>query len=168
MSYYVVTCAPAKEAEAKAILTRLGYDVTLPVEHVWRRFGKVGKAKLTDLVLTPRYLFVRHADFRSQIYRLRTALHCRQGHRIITGYLSYANGEPKPLDAVLVDALASLALKVESAAGRRSFKPGDQVTTKPGFIGYLLDTKGDRAQVLVVALGRENIVFMDVNALEAA
>ena len=29
MSYYVITTAPAKEAEAKAILTRLGYDVTL-------------------------------------------------------------------------------------------------------------------------------------------
>ena len=168
MSYFVITTAPAKEFEAKDILKRLGYDVTLPVEYVYRRFGRVGKAKLTGLVLTPRYLFIQHADFRSQIYRLRTALHCRQGHRIITGYLSYANGEPKPLDAVLVDALASLALKVESAAGRKSFKPGDQVTTKQGFTGRLLGTKGDRAQVLVSALGRQHVVPMDVDALEAA
>ena len=168
MSYYVITCAPAKEQEAKSILTRLGYDVTLPTEPVWRRFGRVGPAKLTELVLTPRYLFVRHSDFRSQIYRLRTELHCRQGHRIITGYLSYSNGEPKPLDRVLVEALTSLAGKVESAPGRKSWKVGDQVVTKQGFVGRLLGTKGDTARVLVSALGRQHVVPMDVNSLEAA
>ena len=168
MSTYVLTVAPAKELEAKAILTRLGYDVTLPIEHIWRRFGRVGPAKLTRLVLTPRYLFIHHADFRAHIYRLRTQLTCRQGHGIISGYLSYSNGEPKPLDRVLVDALTSLADKVESAAHRKSWKVGDTVLTKQGFTGRLLGTKGERARVLVSALGREHVVAMDVNSLEAA
>ena len=167
MSTFVIMTSPGKEAEARSILTRFGYDVTLPVERIWRRFGAGGQRKLKELVLTPRYLFIHHANFRAHIYMMRS-LYCRQGQSIISGYLAYSDGEPKPLDRILVDQLVSIGHNAESASYRKSLKPGDQVNTSQGFSGRIIGTKGSRASVLVEALGKIHVVQVNVNTLEAA
>jgi transcription antitermination factor NusG len=167
-SWFVLTTAPAREAEAIRALSRRGYHVVRPTEQVWRRIGGRGERKPVEIGLTPRYLFLRSNGW-PNMYAL-SQVYGRDGNRLVTGYLS-VDGLPAIVSDAVFDALMS-ASTVGLTPMHRSLKPGDLVRhpTLHDIVGRLIevDPKLRRYRAEFDMLGGVREVTIHDHKVEAA
>jgi transcription antitermination factor NusG len=165
MNWYILTTAPGKEREAVDVLNRRGFVVQRPVEQVLTR-GPGGKRRLTDISVTPRYVF-HHCHHWPKIYAL-SQIHGRAGTRLVTGYLS-ADGRP----AIIPDQIVEVLMAANTSgltSIHKSLRPGDavRVPSLHDTVGRLIDARSNLARVAIDMLGSLREVTIDVDKLEAA
>ena len=157
-NWYVVATKTREEEKARENLERQGYSVFLPKVSLKKR--RKGHWQVVTESLFPGYLFVALELGEDDPAPIRSTVGC-------IGLVRFAHVYT-PVPGKLIESLQ--AIESETNDVEAPFKPGDKVRFVSGpFAGieavFDMARGGDRAQVLLQLLGKDQRITVDIDAM---